>query len=324
MKLPASHTSKNAGLMNLIKKLWRAARRRSHAAEESKPFIDVLEEYVQKYVRENQLNDRTADHYEQRYRNIHRFLIDTGNQSIRINELRIKHMEELRAWLLTKGLKTCGRRHASLHVDLCKRAVKYAISMEYCSEDWISPIKGQRDKAKPVIYLSMAEVRQVMCHKFRSPMFDVVAKMFCLQCFTGLSYGELFTFKTTEIKGRKWIDSSVGRNKTGSGEYVYIFDEGLEILEYFGGKVHQIPNQTCNRILKEIAGLLNIDKHLTTHIGRKTHASLLDERGASMGTIARQLRNTIRICEERYTAKSHLRTQNEFDKLSITGRLLTS
>lgn len=290
---------------------------------ETKRFLDVLEEYIAIYVKENQLNERTATHYSQRYQNIHRFLIAYNYTRLTLDEVKPRIMEELRAWLLTKGLKTCGRRHASLHIDLCKRTIKHAITMEYTGVDWISPIKGQRDKPKPVIYLTMAEVRKLMTYKFRNEMYDIVAKMFAFQCFTGLSYCELFTFKLTDINGRLWIDGSIGRDKTGKTEYVYIFDEGMEILQHFGGKIPMVPNQTCNRILKEIAGVLDIDKHLTTHIGRKTHATLLDELGVTGKTIARQLRNTERITEEYYISKSHKRTENEFEKLGIGGKLLS-
>lgn len=311
------HTSTRT--MNPIKRLWLKAIGRT--VPTPKLFIDVLDEYVQRYVKENQLSELTVQHYSQRFRSIHLFLTVKGLTQITLDEVKSRVMEDLRSWLFTT-LTTCSKRHASLHIDLCKRAIQYAVMMEYTSHDWISPIKGQRDKPKPVIHLTMEEVRKLIAHDFRSDMYNVVAKMFAFQCFTGLSYCELFTFKLTDINGRLWMDST--RDKTGKTEYVYMFDEARDILGYFGGRIPDVPNQTCNRILKEIAGALKIDKKLTTHVGRKTHATLLDEMGVSSKTIARQLRNTERICEESYISKSHKRTENEFERHGLGGKMLVT
>lgn len=282
-------------------------------------FIDVIGEYIDKYASENQLNPLTKEHYEQRKRNIHLFLASKQLIDINIDEVRIKHMEDLRSWLFI-ALKTCSRRHASLHIELCKRSVKYAVMMEYTGENWIEPVKSQRDKPKDIIHLTSAEVIRLMNHQFRSDIYRMVAKIFAFQCFTGLSYCELFTFDIVELNDRQWINSK--RDKTGKSEYVYLFDEAKQILDAFGGQIPKIPNQTCNRILKEIAGELGINKTLTTHVGRKTHATLLDEYGVDAGTIARQLRNTERVCYESYIAKSHKRTETALSRLGLNGNML--
>lgn len=316
--------------MNWIKRLLGGFSPRLHPVEPietpsiiepQKIFIDVLEEYIKRYVAENQLKEETAGHYDLRFRNIHLFLSSKGLTGLTLPDVKARVMEDLRSYLLI-NLATCSRRHASRHIDLCKNAIKYAVRQEYTSQDWINPIKGQRDKPKPIIHLTKSEVKNLVAYNFRSDIYNTVAKMFAFQCFTGLAYCELFTFKFAEINGRIWIDGA--RNKTEKSEYVYVFEEAIEIWEYFGHRIPKVSIQTCNRVLKEIAQLLNIDKKISTHVGRKTHATLLDEAGVTGKTIGRQLRSTDRMVEDRYISKSHLRTENELERLGLTGRLLAS
>lgn len=284
-------------------------------------FMSIVEEYIDRYVNENQLSEQTARHYEVRRRNLHAFLISIEQPNIKPNEVNLRLMEDFRAWLF-KNLATCCRRYASRNIDLCKNALTYAVKTEYVQYNPLLVIKGQRDKPKPIVHLTLTELKKLMVYKFANEYYNIAAKIFAFQCFTSLSYCELYDFKIVELEGRQWIDSS--RKKTGKEGFIYFFDEAKEILEYFGGKIPMISNQSYNRFLKEIAMTLNIDKNLSSHVGRKTHATLLDELGVSDVTISRQLRNTPRVCNEFYISKSHTRTQKEFDKMGIKTALLSS
>ncbi len=51
-------------------------------------FLDVLREYIQSYIIENELADVTAEHYGNRFRNIHLFLAEIGLSDILIHEIR--------------------------------------------------------------------------------------------------------------------------------------------------------------------------------------------------------------------------------------------
>ncbi len=289
--------------------------------EEKKLFIDLLSEFKNRYVNENDLTDKTVGHYTQRFTNIHLFLATNKLMGLAIDEVRAKHMEDLRSWLMI-NLKTCAKRHASRHIDFCKSAMRYAVLMEYTGQDWISPIKSQNDRPKPIIHLTSEEVKKMIVYNFQNDIHKIAAKLFAFQCFTGLSYCEIYTYSLTEINGRLWIDST--REKTKKSEYVYLFDEAKDIHDEFGGKLPQIANQTYNRMLKEIASILGIKKVLTTHIGRKTHATLLDEAGVERHTIARQLRHSADVCETTYIAKSHRRTETELNRLGLNGTMLLS
>lgn len=320
--------------MTTIRKLMRAVSRLWHGnpnkqENTTKLFYDVLKEYVKYYTTVNTLSEETAGHYQTRQNNIHLFLASKQLVQIHIDEVKIRHMEDLRAWLFM-NLKTCSKRTASRHIDLCKAVIKYAVQEEYILNDCLSPIKGQRDKKKDPIYLTRKELTGLLNHQFANDVYNVIAKIFAFQCFTGLSYKELYSYKLiwfdtqtingVEVKGRWWIDSL--RTKNDVAEYSYLFDEAKEIHDFFNGQIPLISNQTYNRILKEIAEIRKISKKLTTHVGRKTHSTLLDEIYAiSTETRARQLRHSEQINESTYTAKSHRRTGVEFERVGIEGRM---
>lgn len=281
-------------------------------------FLDILKEYSDKYVQENSVTKETADRYGVYYRNISLFLSSEKLNGILIDEFREKHAEMLRSWLRI-NLKTCCIRHASRHVELCKRVTKYAKIMEYSVNDYLEPIKAQRDKPKEIIFLESNEIKKIMAYNFRNDILRIVADLFLFQCFTGLSYSDIYKYEVVEKGGKLWINGS--RSKTDEQYVVYFFPEAKEIYEKYNGRLPKIANQTYNGYLKEIAGLLNINKKLTTHVGRKTHATLLNERGVSTKTISMQLGNTERMCETTYVAKSHVRTQVEMERIGLTSIL---
>ena len=72
-------------------------------------------------------------------------------------------------------------------------------------------------------------------------------------------------------------------------------------------------NAVYNRILKEIAAVLNIDKKLTTHTGRNTFATVQDSKGWRRESIALMLgHKSIKRTEIYYVGNSFARIENEF------------
>ena len=92
----------------------------------------------------------------------------------------------------------------------------------------------------------------------------------------------MFSFKKSDLKkddeGIIWIYKE--RQKTERAFSIpLIFDEPLAILEKYESEseylLPRITNQYFNRILKEIAEVLEINKKLTHHTARKTFATTI-------------------------------------------------
>lgn len=284
-----------------------------------KLFIEVLKEYIEKYTLENALLPETKDHYDVYYRNISLFMATAKIRDLKITEVRIRHMEDLRLWLMS-NLKTCTVTRASRHLELCKRVTAYCVMCEYMLNDPLTPLKGKRDKPKEVVYLEQDEIKKMMFYKFSNDFTQLAADLFIFQMATGVSYKDIYDHELTERLGYTII---MGNRKDDVRYEARVFKEGKDILNKYDGELPHLANQTYNRMLKEIALLLNIKKHLTTHVARKTHATLLAEHGVSTKSISLQLGNTERVAEKHYVGKSNKIVQREFERVGLGENLIT-
>lgn len=287
--------------------------------ESKKLLIDVLKEYINKYNEENVLTEGTKLRYEAYYKNISMFLHSTKQFNIAVDDIRVRTAEELRFWL-HKHLMTCCVSYSSRHLEILKRVTRYACLMEYIQNDPLSPVKTGRDKPKSIIYLEDRELKRIINAIFNSEIYSIVRDLFLFQCYTGLSYADIYSYELIEREGQLWLSGK--RQKTQKDNNVFVFPEAYRIYLKYSGELPAIANQTYNRMLKEIAGQLSIKKNLTTHIGRKTHAMLLSKQGVSTKAISIQLANTEQICNQSYIDGSASILQNEISRLGLTKKLI--
>ena len=107
-----------------------------------------------------------------------------------------------------------------------------------------------------------------------------------VQLYTGTAYidAQRFDFKKTKEVDGITLYSNI-RQKTKVPFTAIVLPQLKEILEPYGGKCPQMPNQVLNRYLKELAFICNIDKNLHTHIFRKTYATNLLHSNIPISTI---------------------------------------
>lgn len=277
-------------------------------------FFDVLNEYSEKTIKELSLKPKTIQKYKFFIANIQKFLEVSGQMNIALNDVRIKTMEEMRFWL-QNNLEKCSLSHASRHAELCKRVMNYAVLMEYTLNNPLSPMRAKRDKIKEVVHLEAPELLKLAQYPFKRKALRKCADLYVFQCYTGLSYADLFSYSVIEKDGRNWISNR--REKNDTPYYVPMFTEAKRIHDKYDGKLPRIANQYYNRCLKEIAEELGIKKHLTSHTGRKTFATHRDNEGWSTKTIADMLGNTLQVLQKHYLAKSTKRIEKELESLGL-------
>lgn len=302
-------------ILQFLKKLVSNNSATSAVKLENKSFVDVLTEYIDRYMKENQVCEGTEIRYKTQYNNTMYFLNSAGLINITMDQLRAKHAEQFRGWLRCH-LKTCSIRYASRHVELWKRASRYAVEMEYTQVDYLNTVKSQRDKEKPLITLTIEEVLCIKEHRFTG-MLQLAADRILFQCFTGLSDCDIDNF---EIIGDNRFKGN--RQKSGNEFYGLFFDEAKEIYNKYNGSMPKISNQKYNMYLKEIAYICGINKRLTSHVGRKTFATLLAERGMSGKGISIWLGNTERVANKDYINTTFRILENEIRRVGIGNSLL--
>lgn len=303
-------------LRKLLSKLLRGA----EDPPKQRTFITTLKEFIDKKAVEACLTENAIKKNEYVYNNISLFLHSVKSINMALEEVRSKTMEELKYWLF-KNLVSCSTEHVARHINLCKAAMRYAVRMEYVLNNPIEAIEVKREKPKEVVYLNEDELKKLAVYQFKRASNQVTAHLYLFQAFTGLSYADIYNFQITEEKGVTWITGSSGREKNGKPYHVPLFETAKRILEKYNGKIPYIANQTYNRNLKDIARKLNIKKHLTTHTARKTFASLKDEEGWSIDSIADMMGNTPEIARKHYINHSKKRVEAEFIKLNSRREL---
>jgi site-specific recombinase XerD len=276
-------------------------------------FVDLLNEYIEKSALENCLTEATVKKTRAYYSNISLFLHFQKMQSCLITDFKAKHLEELKFWL-HKHLTSCTVSHCSRHLELCKRALKYAVIMEYIEYSPLEAVKTKRDQPKEVVNLELSEIQKLKRAQFASDIYTTVRDLYLFQCYTGLSYGDLWSFTLVEESNITWITNR--RSKTEKTYCAQFTDTAAEILAKYSGHLPRLANQTYNRIIKEIALMLNIDKHLTTHTARKTFATLKNNEGYSLETIADMMGNTPEVARKHYINGTRDRIRNEIFRLT--------
>lgn len=277
----------------------------------TKLFCSVLQEYFAHKART--VKDSTIEKHQYFYQNIIRFLAESELSQVQTHEIKIKHMEMLREWLYQK--RKCTTGHASRHIEHCQAAFDYAVMMEYYTHNPIDVIKCQRDYTGEPVALNEMEIAKIANAEFSSEHWKLVKDLFLFQCYTGLNYMDLWLYVIVEDRGIKWVTSPLGRGKNNKPYSVELNEYAEFIHEKHNGEYKHITNQGMNRVLKKIAFALNINKELSTSVGRKTYATLRYNQGMSVDGIADELGNTPRVLNKHYLVRGKQRIIAEIDRL---------
>jgi len=174
--------------------------------------------------------------------------------------------------------------------------------------------QGERDKIKQPIFLTMQDLEKLKCFSFNNLYLERIRDLFLFQCFTGLSYGDLWN--DWEVKDTENGNVLVGvRSKNAQSFFIPVQNIVLEILKKYSNDLPKYANAVYNRILKEIVALCGIEKRITTHTARKTFATLSDADGWSRETVSKMLgHKSFKTTEMYYLGESTARIENEMAK----------
>jgi integrase len=172
---------------------------------------------------------------------------------------------------------------------------------------------------KPVlIQLTAKELKTLQLHTFASDRLNFVKELFLFQCYTGLSYADLTQFSRSSIIGMHDIKYLKGeRMKTGEEYFLPWTKEALAIAEKHNYCFRSLSNQKYNAYLKEVAQILGIDKKLTTHVGRKTFAQSMIDKGYSAEAVSKMMGHaSFNMTQKHYGRIGEKRIEMEFLKLA--------
>lgn len=160
-----------------------------------------------------------------------------------------------------------------------RKVINTSVGEGYLDKDPFTAHKP-RKVLKEVVFLSTEELEKLEKHQFTQPRLQLVKDLFIFCCYTGLAYNEMSNLKREHIikgfDGNQWIQMK--REKTDKLISVPVLPKAAEILEKYHLQSNdfalpKFSNQKINSYLKEIAGIVGINKLITHHMARKTFAS---------------------------------------------------
>jgi integrase/recombinase XerD len=272
---------------------------RSRFGPTTPELLPYFREFLSKEVSQKKLSGETEKKYDCFYNNLERFLQSKKLTKITLNQVRIAHMDQFTLWM-HKTLHSCSNTHASKHIEAVKRCMSFAVRDELIPFNPIAEFETKRDKVKPVVWISSAEIERLKAAKFESDIYNLHRDYYLYQCYTGLSYMDIWKHEIKEEKGIMWVTCEQGRGKTSKLYWAEFTPEAKEIRDKYNGVFPRTENRVYNRIIKEIMAQVGVKKHITTHTGRKTFATLKDQEGYSLAAIAGMLGNTEEITRRHY------------------------
>lgn len=182
--------------------------------------------------------------------------------------------------------------------------------------------KPKKEKPKPIIYLTQAELDKLYYFKFFSENLEKVADCFLFGCYTGLANVDLLNLKNDQLQidedGSTWLKGA--RTKTRNGYIVPLLPRAKEILQKYGGKLENLPipcNTIYNKLLKQVGAMLSFKIKLTTHVARKTFAmQALNTWQLPMETVSKMLgHESIVVTQSTYAQINETRIKKDTAKL---------
>lgn len=218
--------------------------------------------------------------------------------------------EKFKLWFATTK-KTNNISSASRNIELYKRAMQYAVQTGKIKTFDLIHYQPIRDVVKSPVVLTEDEFKKILFTQFESKTIAEIKDLYLFQCATGLAYCDIWNWRLKKTDAGNFIIGN--RTKSDQLFFVPLDEVASAIFEKYEGKLPIYTNQHYNRVLKLIAQTVGINKKITTHSGRKTFATFMDQQGWSIESIARMLgHSSVKTTETYYIKPTSNRVELEF------------
>lgn len=209
--------------------------------------------------------------------------------------------------LAEKFLVDCNSKYQAS--TTCGILTKIKTAFSFAKDDnkiQINPfnrLKYSRGK-KDITYLTESEIKAIYDLKIDNKSLSDVRDCFILQASTGLSFADLYKLAKEDIHidsdGTHYIVKN--RQKTGSQFTTVVLPMGVEVLKKHNYQLHIISNQKYNFLLKTIQQLTGIQTTITSHLARRSFATLLLNKGVRLEVVSKALaHSSVKITQSYYS-----------------------
>lgn len=230
-----------------------------------------------------------------------------------VDDFNLKVAEKYHFYLKSVG-NTENNTNATRNIVFIKMCLWKMMPRNNYESFGIQNYSGVKDSNPKPVFLNSEDREKLLCWIPQSLYLRNVRDLFLFQCFTGLSFSDLALFKTVEKNGIELIQGT--RFKNGNPYVLPLLAEAKTILERHKYKLPLMTNEPYNRGLKEVCAINGLEIKLTSHIGRKTFATMMNDRGVSRESVAIMLgHSSLQTSEKHYIGFSSERLFLELDKI---------
>lgn len=196
--------------------------------------------------------------------------------------------------------------HVSRNIEFLRNALEYAVDEGMLIRNPLRKFKAKRDQVPEIFFLSKPEVLKFSLYKGE---FQQPKDMFVLQCLTGMSYGDLWSYDIVTDDLGDWIYNK--RNKNNKKYWVPLNQVAKEICLKYSHRFKVIDNHEYNIIIRDVAKSVGIDKYIKSHAGRKTFATTMYQDGWSVEAISDMMGIHVITLTKHYINHNRLRIEAE-------------
>lgn len=172
-----------------------------------------------------------------------------------------------------------------------KAYINDAIRLEITDRNPYTHFHASKGQHRPRTILTIDEIEKIRNYQTASILQRKVRDLFVVQCYTGLSFADLYTtdFSAVTQIGDNYLLQNT-RQKTGTPFTILLLPPVLDVLARYGGTLPVLAYDVYNRWIKCVAIAAGVQKHISTHIGRHTFAtSVAMAAGIPIETVAHML-----------------------------------
>jgi site-specific recombinase XerD len=283
-------------------------------------LLAIFGQYIEQreaLVAVGQLSPASVEADRVRLNLLEKWLTEQGLAEMRPQELRAARVEQFVQWLRAQKRK---KNYAMKVAQTFKSVLKWCVKQELLDTNPMEGFEFRFDAPEALVFLTPIELVRLWFYKFDNQALRKVADLFLFQCFTGLAWRDLYNFRASEDlvpRPDGAILLLINRQKTSTTAAIPLLRPAAEVLAKYGGERLPVPsNQYYNRMLKQVAYMIGLQKHITTHVGRKTAGMILLQDGVSMTIVSRVLgHKSVSITEKYYAHVLADTVTNEMSKV---------
>jgi integrase len=236
-------------------------------------FYALLEECYQFKFRE--VKPGTQKHYLLVEKRLKEF-----QPNLNINDLDHKFPLRFEKFLTKKGLTV---HSIWQHHKIMKSIINYGLKRKAIKENPYLDFKVKKGEARMESLTAdqirtVKELSIVIGPKKRNVGLELTRDMFLFSCYTALRFGDASQLTKKQVIDNSYL--SVAQEKTGSLVNIPLAQDALDIINKYSSPDRDTifphkTNQVCNRGLKRIAEMCDIDINVHFHLSRHSFGSIM-------------------------------------------------